>query len=286
MTINDHFFSQWLGLYHLCAAEGIIGMMSHVTKKDHGKGKNEPAWSEKDLASNPHVASDKAQRVEAMFESISGRYDLNNRIHSFWLDQVWRQKAVAVSALTKTDQVIDIACGTGDLSLAFARAGASSVIGIDFTQGMIDIAKQKALGQDLQVDFRRGDAMSLDLPDACADVVSIAFGIRNVQDPAVAIREFFRVLKPRGRLVILEFSTPKHPAIRFFNNIYTKHVMPRTASFIAGDDSGAYHYLPKSVDAFLEAEGLGSLIKEVGFRDVSQAPLTFGVCTLTIGHKN
>ena len=259
--------------------------MSIETKKESQHPEKQPAWSEEDLSTNPHIASDKAKRVEAMFESISGRYDLNNRIHSFYLDQIWRKQAVAASHLTERDQVVDVACGTGDLSIAFANAHAKSVIGIDFTQGMIDIASQKAKRRNIHIDFRRGDAMALELPDESADVLSIAFGIRNVQDPEVAIAEFFRVLRSNGRLVILEFSTPKQPLIRLLNNMYTKHLMPRTASFIAGDDSGAYHYLPKSVDTFLEAEALATLAEEAGFSNVVQLPLTFGVCTITVGHK-
>lgn len=259
--------------------------MSNQTKKETLTPDKQRVWSEKDLSLNPHAASDKANRVEAMFESISSRYDLNNRIHSFWLDQVWRKRAVAASDLHIEDEVVDVACGTGDLSIAFAQANAKSVTGIDFTQGMIDRAKEKIEGSDAPIEFITGDAMALDLQDESADVVSIAFGIRNVQDPAVAIDEFYRVLRPNGRLVILEFSTPKNALIRTVNNIYTKHIMPRTASFIAGDDSGAYHYLPKSVDTFLCAEELAKTIEHAGFVEVTQTPLTFGVCTITVGRK-
>ncbi|MDP7009643.1 MAG: bifunctional demethylmenaquinone methyltransferase/2-methoxy-6-polyprenyl-1,4-benzoquinol methylase UbiE [Phycisphaerales bacterium] len=246
---------------------------------------NGPVWSESDLQENPHVDADKAKKVEAMFTSISSRYDLNNRLHSLWLDQVWRKKAVKAANVTSNDTVLDVACGTGDLSTAFARANPQSVLGIDFTQGMIDLAVQKAKRDRLDIEYRRGDAMQLDVPDESVDVLSIAFGIRNVQDPRGALQEFQRVLRPSGRLVILEFSTPKNAVIRFFNSFYTRQIMPRTASFIAGDDSGAYQYLPKSVDTFLEPEGLLSLVKEAGFSRTSQTPFTFGVCTLTVGYK-
>ena len=248
--------------------------------------KSSPAWTEQDLATDPHEAADKAERVEAMFAAIAGRYDLNNRIHSFWLDQLWRRRAVAAANLQDGDSVVDVACGTGDLSAAFAIAGAREVLGIDFTQGMLQIAKQKAEQANLAIEYRQGDAMALDLQDESADIVSIAFGIRNVQDPAVALQEFFRVLRLGGRLVVLEFSTPRQSMIRLLNNIYTKHIMPRTASFIAGDDSGAYYYLPKSVDTFLGAHELAQLAQDAGFSDVVQKPLTFGVCTLTVGTKS
>ena len=125
--------------------------MSTETKKECSSPEKQPVWSAEDLSSNPHVASDKAQRVEAMFDSISHRYDLNNRIHSFWLDQQWRRRAVALSAIQPQEHVVDVACGTGDLSIAFAKANANSVIGIDFTQGMIDLAKQKAKQEENQM---------------------------------------------------------------------------------------------------------------------------------------
>ncbi|MDP6541869.1 MAG: bifunctional demethylmenaquinone methyltransferase/2-methoxy-6-polyprenyl-1,4-benzoquinol methylase UbiE [Phycisphaerales bacterium] len=256
--------------------------MTQETKEDSNKP---PAWSGEDLASDPHDASDKASRVEAMFSSIASRYDLNNRIHSLWLDQYWRKKAVANSEFEEGQLVVDVACGTGDLSIAFAKAGATDVVGIDFSQEMLDLAVKKATEMDLAIDFRVGDAMALELPDESVDILSIAFGIRNVQDPKIAISEFYRVLRPKGRVVILEFSTPKQPVIKFLNNIYTKHIMPRTASFIAGDEVGAYRYLPKSVETFLDAKELGNLAREAGFSMVIQKPLSFGVCTLTIGLK-
>lgn len=261
--------------------------MVQDTKVDsENEVKSCPAWTEQDLATDPHEAADKAKRVEAMFAAIAGRYDLNNRIHSLWLDQLWRRRAVAAANVQVEDSVVDVACGTGDLSAAFALAGARKVLGIDFTQGMLEIAKQKAEQSNLAIEYRQGDAMALDLQDESADILSIAFGIRNVQDPAVALHEFFRVLRFGGRLVVLEFSTPKQSMIRLLNNLYTKHIMPRTASFIAGDGSGAYYYLPKSVDTFLEAHELGQLVQNAGFSKVIQIPLTFGVCTLTVGTKS
>jgi demethylmenaquinone methyltransferase/2-methoxy-6-polyprenyl-1,4-benzoquinol methylase len=219
-----------------------------------------------------------------MFASIAGRYDLNNRLHSFGLDQRWRRRAVQVAGVTGESDVVDVACGTGDLSEAFADAGARRVIGIDFTPQMLDIARDKgrrAGGARSRVIYREGDAMALDLPDASADVVSIAFGIRNVAEPRRAIAEFRRILRPGGRLVILEFSEPRNALIRWSNALYTRRIMPWTAGLVARDRVGAYRYLPRSVQTFLTPQALADMVREAGFGPAFQEPLTFGVCTLT-----
>ena len=245
-----------------------------------------PAWDSENLALNPHTVDDKADRVEAMFTSIARKYDFNNRLHSLWQDQIWRQHTVDIANVTRNDVVLDVACGTGDLAMAFCRAGAQSVQGIDFTKAMLDIAMTKAETADLQITYSQGDAMALDVPDCSADIVSIAFGIRNVQVPSKALKEFYRVLKPGGRLVVLEFSTPQNTLIRMFNNLYTKRIMPITATLIAHDTSGAYKYLPKSVESFSDAQMLADEIQSAGFESIDQFPQTFGVCTITRGIKN
>ena len=244
-----------------------------------------PVWSGDDLAQNPHCVEDKAQRVEAMFTAIARRYDLNSRLHSMWQDQIWRTRAVKAANLTGNEDVVDVACGTGDLAMAFYKANVKSVLGVDFTKAMLDLAVIKAQRAGLAIDYKQGDAMTLELQDASADVVSIAFGIRNVQDTKKAFAEFYRILRPNGRLVVLEFSTPKNALIRWCNTLYTNRIMPLTATFISGDSSGAYKYLPKSIETFSEAKEMAFQIKEVGFCDISQTPQTFGVCTITTAVK-
>ncbi len=251
------------------------------------EGVRAAGWTEETLAGNPHARDDKADRVKGMFGAIAHRYDLNNRLHSFGLDQRWRRTAVRLSAAGRDSDVVDVACGTGDLTEAFVAAGVRSVLGIDYTPAMLDIAREKSARRQRisgpAPTYREGDATALDLPDGSADVVSIAFGLRNVSDPARAIREFRRILRPRGRLVVLEFSEPKNPIIRFGNGVYCRHIMPLTATLIAGDRSGAYKYLPRSVQTFLTAESLATLVREGGFSGVDQFPLTCGVCTVTVG---
>jgi demethylmenaquinone methyltransferase/2-methoxy-6-polyprenyl-1,4-benzoquinol methylase len=238
------------------------------------------AWTDADLSRDVHAASDKPEKVRAMFAAIARSYDLNNRVHSLWRDQAWRRYAVKVARVQPGEVVVDVACGTGDLTRAFAeRTRASRVLGLDFTPAMLDLARAKPdLKGAAPIEYRAGDAMNLDLPDASADVLSIAFGIRNVADPARAIREFRRVLKPGGRLVILEFDKPRNALVRRVSDLYTGWIMPRTATLISRDKSGAYRYLPKSVEGFMNRDELGRLIESSGFERWTARGLSLGIC--------
>lgn len=242
-----------------------------------------------DLLKDPHAVADKRKRVQNMFAAIAPSYDLNNRLHSLWMDQRWRRKAVSLAQLKATDRVVDVACGTGDLIEAFRQHGqflgkdeptATQYLGIDFTFQMLPIACRKSSFFDLAsvVRYINGDAQSLPLPDQFADIVSIGFGIRNVQDPAKALSEFHRVLRPGGRLIILEFSLPTNRILRALYNFYFRQVLPRTATLISGDKTGAYKYLPESVNTFIGREQMMEMMRAAGFERVEQFPMTFGVC--------
>jgi demethylmenaquinone methyltransferase/2-methoxy-6-polyprenyl-1,4-benzoquinol methylase len=279
------------------------------------------AWNDQLLA-NPHTVADKRRRVRDMFAAIAPTYDINNRLHSLWQDQRWRRKAVKLAQVQPTEVVVDVACGTGDLALRFAKVIWSrtvrtnhpigprdrQVIGVDFTYEMLSVAKRKtreqlwysadihSLGDESDEEkdkhcqirtlaWLNGDAQSLPLPDASADVVSIAFGIRNVQDPAAAIREFFRILRPGGRVIVLEFSLPTNRLLRGLYNFYFRQVLPRTATLISGDKTGAYKYLPESVNTFIGRTQMVQMLETAGFEKVEQFPMTFGVCVCYRGVK-
>lgn len=273
---------------------------------------NRPAWDE-NLLRNPHAATDKRKRVRQMFAAIAPSYDLNNRLHSLWRDQRWRRQAVKLAKLKATDVVVDVACGTGDLTLAFAvrrclyaiesgwpRPRAGQFVGIDFTFQMLPLAQEKSdqIEQETAggdgatalwprlVKWINADAQSLPLPDACCDVVSIAFGIRNVQDPAAALLEFHRVLRPGGRVIILEFSLPTNRILRSMYNFYFRRILPVTATLISRDKTGAYKYLPESVNTFITRELMMQMMCDAGFKNVEQFPMTFGVCVCYRGVKN
>jgi len=247
---------------------------------------SDAAWTATDLKSDPHQAADKAMRVRSMFTSIAKRYDLNNRLHSMWRDQAWRRRVVRMAGIGTQDDVLDMACGTGDLTEMLACAGPHSVLGMDFTEAMLQIAEEKsAMAKQrpgrTSPTYRHGDAMAIELPDASMDVLTIAFGIRNVTDPVGAVAEFARVLRPGGRLLVLEFSTPAWWLPRIVNAIYSRHIMPVTATLLSGDRSRAYHYLPRSVATFADPKRLAAMVASQGFDVQQQAPLTMGICTVT-----
>jgi demethylmenaquinone methyltransferase/2-methoxy-6-polyprenyl-1,4-benzoquinol methylase len=290
---------------------------------------NSTAWDDKLLA-NPHAVADKRTRVQKMFAAIAPSYDLNNRLHSLWQDQRWRRAAVRLAGLAPTDVVVDVACGTGDLTLAMhgakQRLGralqcSAPTIGIDFTFEMLPLAEAKCGGKtDIRstgilpvpleqatgkmpvlqpgrntntgfapawslVRFINADALALPLNDASCDVLSIAFGIRNVTDPAAALQEFHRVLRPGGRVIVLEFSLPTNPILRGLYNFYFRKVLPRTATLISRDRTGAYKYLPESVNTFIGRQRMMEMMRQAGFDRVEAFPLTFGVCVCYRGVK-
>ncbi|MDR2414512.1 MAG: bifunctional demethylmenaquinone methyltransferase/2-methoxy-6-polyprenyl-1,4-benzoquinol methylase UbiE [Odoribacteraceae bacterium] len=219
------------------------------------------------------------EQVQAMFDAIARRYDLLNHLLSCGVDRRWRARAVRLLG-DAPGRVLDIACGTGDLSLASARRGAR-VVGVDISENMLEIARAKLLDRGLsdRVTFQCGDAESLAFPDASFDAVTIAFGARNFEHLDRALREILRVLRPGGRLIILEFSTPTAPFVAGLYRFYFTRVLPFLGGLLSGDRA-AYAYLPSSVLAFPSGARFLSILDSSGFTSASARPLTFGIATL------
>ncbi|NNM88218.1 MAG: bifunctional demethylmenaquinone methyltransferase/2-methoxy-6-polyprenyl-1,4-benzoquinol methylase UbiE [Phycisphaerae bacterium] len=236
------------------------------------------SWDSSSL-NNPHLVADKAGRVRAMFSAIARSYDLNNHLHSLWIDHYWRRAAVRMAGVKPTDVVADIACGTGDLSLAFLKAGPKRVMGMDFCHAMLQGACGKMPGGTTaaRLSFQEADALRLPLAHESVDIASIAFGIRNVADWQGCLREFHRIVRPGGRVIILEFSLPSHAVPRALYNFYFRRMIPWTATLISGDRTGAYRYLPRSVSTFITPEQMTSGMEQAGFSQVAARALTLGI---------
>ena len=221
-----------------------------------------------------------------MFAGIAGRYDLLNHLLSGNVDKRWRRR-VARSlepSLVEGARVLDVACGTGDLSLALAGAGASRVVGLDFCRPMLEIARRKAAGESRAVPFVEGDALRLPFADETFDAVTIAFGLRNLAGVREGLRELRRVLRPGGRLAVLEFSSPVVPGFRALFRFYFTRVLPRVGGLVSGS-RGAYEYLPDSVTRFPDQGRLAELMREAGFEGVGYRNLTGGIAALHTGAR-
>ena len=222
--------------------------------------------------------------VRQMFSSIATRYDVTNEVLSFGIHRLWRRTAIRYSGAKEGDSILDCATGTGDLALAFKRkVGASGrVVGTDFCKEMLDSAPAKAAREGLQVEFQVADAMALPFADASFDVASIAFGIRNVDDPVVCLREMARVVKPGGRVVVLEFGQPTGLFGGLFR-FYSKVIMPTIGGLLTGNRA-AYEYLPRTSAAFPAGEKFLSLMDQSGaYKERVAHPMTFGTSYVYVG---
>jgi len=223
--------------------------------------------------------SKKPDRIAGMFDAIAPRYDLLNHLLSAGIDRHWRSRAIRALRLTGRECVLDLCTGTADLAIAARRARppAARVVGIDFAGAMLLMGAQKIRRARLSggIALARGDAMRIPVADASVDAVTIGFGIRNVEEPEVALRDVARVLKPGGRLVVLEFAIPTTPLFKAVYLTYFRHILPRIGRAVSRHDA-AYGYLPASVGAFASPDAFITLLRNVGFRDVSADPMTFG----------
>lgn len=228
-----------------------------------------------------------ARAVREMFSGIAGKYDFLNHFLSVNIDKRWRRK---VSAKLKnvlenpSAVVLDVACGTGDLSLELKTAGKAKVIGTDFCRPMLEIAKEKTVKENEKIPYIEGDGMNLAFETGTFDAVTIAFGLRNFSNWQDGLNELHRVLKRGGHLAILEFSAPVVPGFRQAFQFYFSHVLPRIGGAVSGS-RGAYEYLPDSVSRFPDQKKLAEMMREIGFEKVEYKNLTGGIAAIHTGTK-
>ncbi|MDE6135833.1 MAG: bifunctional demethylmenaquinone methyltransferase/2-methoxy-6-polyprenyl-1,4-benzoquinol methylase UbiE [Muribaculaceae bacterium] len=224
----------------------------------------------------------KDAQVRSMFDAIAPAYDFMNRAMTFGLDRLWLRRLIAVARSAAPTDIIDLATGTGDVALALARAlPQTHLTGLDLSEGMLEKARQKsaAAALDKRITFVCGDCLDTRLPDACADLITIAYGVRNFADIAAGYREMHRLLRPGGTLAVLELSRPVSPLVTPFYNAYTRLLIP-AAGRIMSHDCRAYSYLPESIAAAPQRQAMTAIMAAAGFRDTTFRAMTMGVCTL------
>ncbi|MBC8369421.1 MAG: bifunctional demethylmenaquinone methyltransferase/2-methoxy-6-polyprenyl-1,4-benzoquinol methylase UbiE [Planctomycetes bacterium] len=231
------------------------------------------------------MAAPPGKQVQLMFGEIAERYDFLNSFLSFGIDRYWRRAVIRASDCMPEQDVLDLCCGTGDLAIEFAHCAANTV-GADFTYEMIARAPLKAANKGVSIDWLQADAQCLPFQDRSFDIVSIAFGIRNVENIEQAIQECRRVLKPNGRLLILEFFPIKNRIWRFLFRLYFLRVLPLIAAVVRAGRTGAYTYLPTSVDEFYSAAAFSKLLVANGFELHHDKSLTGGVARLFVANKS
>ena len=228
-------------------------------------------------------------RVKRMFGEIAPRYDFLNHLLSLQTDRYWRRKTVREVPPKGDAPVLDVCTGTGDLALAYYRASedGTPIVGADFCPQMLERAEEKArrAGANGRVTFVEADAQRLPFPTDHFQIVSVAFGLRNIADPDRGLREMTRVCRPGGKVAVLEFSLPTHQPMKAAYGWYFRNVLPRIGQLVSRNNHEAYSYLPESVGEFPMGETLAERMRAAGLAKVDYYPLTLGVATLYVGEK-
>jgi demethylmenaquinone methyltransferase / 2-methoxy-6-polyprenyl-1,4-benzoquinol methylase len=228
----------------------------------------------------------KKQQVARMFDNISARYDLLNHLLSLGIDRGWRKKAIDLLRPLQPRNLLDVATGTGDFAIQALQLEPEKIIGIDISDGMLEVGRRKIekMGKSNQIELRKGDSENLAFPENKFDAVTVAFGVRNFENLELGLREIFRVLRPGGMLVVLEFSRPRAFPFRQIYHFYFKLILPKIGRLISNDKS-AYTYLPESVQAFPDGEAFKNILTSIGFKDTACRSLTFGISSIYCARK-
>jgi len=237
-----------------------------------------------------------ARRIRRMFAEIAGRYDLLNRLLSLGIDRKWRRRTVQLVPPTGAAPILDVCCGTADLTLAYWRAGRGQVEvwGTDFCTPMLALARQKlarhvpacaAPRNTTGIKLLAADTLQLPFPDDTFQIVSIAFGLRNLAETNAGLKEMVRVCRPGGRVVVLEFSMPRAKLPRMFFQFYLRFLLPRIGQSLARNSQAAYDYLAQSIGCFLQGEEMLARMRAAGLDKLCCYPFSLGVATLYVGTK-
>lgn len=228
----------------------------------------------------------KKEQVAKMFDNISRRYDLLNHLLSLGIDIVWRKQAIKKLKKDKPKILLDVATGTGDFAIEALALDPEKVIGIDISEGMLEHGRikmsRKGLGDKIQL--LSGDSEHIPFEDNKFDAITVAYGVRNFENLEAGLREMYRVLKPGGKVVILEFSRPRKFPFKQIYNFYFKQILPFIGRVIAKDRS-AYTYLPESVQHFPDGQNFLNILNQIGFNNTQWDPLTFGISSIYTGRK-
>ena len=228
-----------------------------------------------------------ARAVREMFSGIAAKYDFLNHFLSVNTDKRWRRlvrRKLAGELNNPSALILDVACGTGDLSIELQQHAQAKIVGTDFCRPMLEIAKEKNSKNNLSIPYVEGDALNLSFADESFDAVTIAFGLRNVANWLDGLKELRRVLKTGGKLAILEFSTPPVPGFKQLFNLYFTQILPRIGGAVSGSRA-AYEYLPDSVARFPNQKKLARMMREIGFKQVEYQNLTGGIAAIHSGVK-
>ncbi|OKS85246.1 bifunctional demethylmenaquinone methyltransferase/2-methoxy-6-polyprenyl-1,4-benzoquinol methylase UbiE [Mucilaginibacter polytrichastri] len=229
----------------------------------------------------------KKEQVADMFNNISGTYDFLNHFMSLGIDIIWRKKAINELKKDQPKYILDVATGTGDFAFeALGMLNPEKITGVDISEGMLDVARQKITKRNLSARFevRSGDSENLPFETSTFDAITVAYGVRNFENLEKGLADMLRVLKPGGKAVILEFSKPKSFPVKQLYSFYFNYITPSIGKLFS-KDSRAYSYLPESVAAFPDGKSFVTLMDKVGYKQTKHRSLTFGICSIYTGIK-
>jgi demethylmenaquinone methyltransferase / 2-methoxy-6-polyprenyl-1,4-benzoquinol methylase len=231
--------------------------------------------------------SSKKQQVAAMFDDIAFRYDFLNRFLSAGIDIKWRKKAIDQIKDLQPQNILDVATGTADVAImASGILKPKKIVGIDISDGMLEIGRKKVVKARLEniIELLNGDSETINFTDDSFDAVTVAFGVRNFQHLEKGLSEIYRVLKPGGKLVVLEFSKPKMPGVKGIYNLYMQIICPNVGKLFS-KNRNAYKYLDESIKKFPEGKNFTNILDNLGYKDTYCKPLSFGICSIYCGTK-